>query len=39
MRERDERDTEEFDTPDSSQKTIAILGDKMVAIGGETGME
>ena len=28
---------EEFDTLDISEKTIAILGDKMVATGGETG--
>ena len=39
MRERDECDMEEFDTPNCSEKTIAILGDRwyMVATGGQTG--
>ena len=37
MRKMDECDTEEFDTPDRSEKAIAILGDKTVATGGETG--
>ena len=30
-------DLKEFDTLDRSEKTIAILGDKIVATGGETG--
>ena len=38
MREVDECGMEKFDTLDSSNKTIAILGDtQMVAKGGETG--
>ena len=38
MREIDECDMEEFDALDSSEKTIAILGDRrMVATGGQTG--
>ena len=37
MREIDECDTEEFGTLDSSEKTIAILGDKRMTTGGQTG--
>ena len=38
MRSIDERDMEKFGTLDSSEKTIAILGDKRMATDGETGM-
>ena len=37
MREIDECGMEEFDTLDSSEKTIAILGDRWVATGVQTG--
>ena len=37
MREIDESDMEEFGTLDSSEKTIAFLGGRLVATGDETG--